>query len=531
MSAKSSFRIRLAIIVAFSAGALLAHSLLLFRLQGETCIDDAYISFAYARNLSLGHGLVLNLGERVEGYTNFLWVVLMASVHRLGFDVPLAARFLSLALGLVLIVYALLFLALGRRSRSALPAAMVAGGVLSVDGSLARWSQDGMETILFSLLTLASVCRSVREHEAPNKYPLSSLYFAFATLTRPEGFLLFAASLCFRLSVPASERMRLRRLAHIIGWYCAVVIPYLAWRWLYYGDLLPNTFYAKVGATAHQILRGVDYVYAFAVEQHWPLLALFVLALLAKSGRRLSIWHLHLLSVVVVYLVYVMLVGGDWMGSGRFIVPVLPLAVIVVADMFSAAIASGDSSQHKMAAIVSTLFCLGMLNYASGWNAEWAGVSRARLFHQSRLAVAHWLREHAHPGDTLLTNEIGLFAYYSGLYVADLHGLTDARIAHSIPASSMGQGKAGHEKFDLVYSFSKEPTWICTAGLIEIYFEERAPVPPLADYEAVVIDIPLPFEYYRYILHRRGADTVKPVKYVAEMEGHSVLVEGAGANR
>jgi arabinofuranosyltransferase len=289
----------------------------------------------------------------------------------------------------------------------------------------------------------------------------------------------------------------------------------LGWRWLYYGDLLPNTFYAKVGTTPYQILRGLDYVYAFSAEQHWPLLALLVLALLTKNGRRVSVWHFHLLSVVVVYLIYVIFVGGDWMGSGRFMVPVLPLAVIVVAEMLSAAVVSGESVLPKMTAIVSTLLCMGMLNYASGWNAEWANVSRARLFHQSRLAVAHWLREHARPGDTLLTNEIGLFAYYSGLYVADLHGLTDTKIAHAIPASPMGRGKAGHEKFDLDYSFSKQPTWICAAGLTRIYFEERASFPPLADYEAVVVDIPLPFEYYRYILHRRGADTAKPVKYVA----------------
>ncbi len=514
MSAKSSFDFRLAIIVVLSAVALLSHSLFLFHQQGSTCIDDAYISFAYARNLSLGHGLVMNLGERVEGYTNFLWVVLMAVVHRLGFDVPLVARLLNLALGLALIGYTLVFLAVGTRSRSALLAAMVAGAVLSVDGSLARWSQDGMETILFSLLALASVCRSIGEHETPNKYPLSSLYFAVATLTRPEGALLFAASLGFRLSVRGSERMCLRRLAHNIGLYCIVVMPYLGWRWLYYDDLLPNTFYAKVGATAYQILRGVDYVYAFAAEQHWPLLLLFALALFTKSGRRVSIWHFHLLSVVAIYLIYVIFVGGDWMGSGRFMVPILPLAVLGVAEMFTAAAVSGESGLRKTAAIVLALFCAGMLNVASGWNAEWANVSRARLFHQSRLSLAHWLREHARAGDTLLTNEVGLFAYYSGLYVADIHGLTDETIAHGVQPSSMGRGKAGHEKFDLDYSFSKKPTWICAAGLTRIYFENRASFPLLADYKAVVVDIPLPFEYYRYILHRQGADTAKPVKYV-----------------
>ena len=49
--------------------------------------DDAYISFRYARNLADGFGLVWNIGERVEGYTNFLWTLLMVPAFWLGCDV------------------------------------------------------------------------------------------------------------------------------------------------------------------------------------------------------------------------------------------------------------------------------------------------------------------------------------------------------------------------------------------------------------------------------------------------------------
>src|SRR5690606_38133881 len=48
--------------------------------------DDAFISFRYAQNLVEGHGLVYNPGERVEGYTNFLWTVLAAGVIAFGGD-------------------------------------------------------------------------------------------------------------------------------------------------------------------------------------------------------------------------------------------------------------------------------------------------------------------------------------------------------------------------------------------------------------------------------------------------------------
>ena len=58
-------------------------------------IDDAFISFRYAQNLNDGHGLVFNPGERVEGYSNLLWVLLTAFGMKLGLTRLLWARILG----------------------------------------------------------------------------------------------------------------------------------------------------------------------------------------------------------------------------------------------------------------------------------------------------------------------------------------------------------------------------------------------------------------------------------------------------
>src|SRR5436189_992982 len=58
--------------------------------------DDAFISFRYAQNLAEGNGLVFNPGERVEGYTNFLWVLLLAAGDVLGAAPDVAAHGWSL---------------------------------------------------------------------------------------------------------------------------------------------------------------------------------------------------------------------------------------------------------------------------------------------------------------------------------------------------------------------------------------------------------------------------------------------------
>src|SRR5439155_1209101 len=85
--------------VLVTAAALLAFHV---RTYAFLC-DDAFISFRYARNFAHGHGLVFNPGfERVEGYSNFLWVVVLAGLDRLGLEPPRASLLLSWASTLLL---------------------------------------------------------------------------------------------------------------------------------------------------------------------------------------------------------------------------------------------------------------------------------------------------------------------------------------------------------------------------------------------------------------------------------------------
>jgi len=77
----------------------------LFMLGLGVCVqEDAFISFRYASNLIQGHGLVYNVGERVEGYTNFLWTLLLAGGMALGADPVPLSRFLGIGFALVLLL-------------------------------------------------------------------------------------------------------------------------------------------------------------------------------------------------------------------------------------------------------------------------------------------------------------------------------------------------------------------------------------------------------------------------------------------
>jgi arabinofuranosyltransferase len=204
--------------------------------------DDAFISFRYARNLSLGHGLVFNPGgDRVEGYTNFLWVLLLALARSLGWAPEVSSQALSLvatvALGLVIA-----WVSVQRRSAGG-PAwfVLVAPLLLAVTRSVAVWSTSGLETRLFELLVIAGLLQLVRERDrlvgVSRRAGLAPWLLGLACLTRPEG-LLFAggAALASMFWTLSRRSFDIRRFTMFWLPCIVLVLALLAFRRLYYGD-------------------------------------------------------------------------------------------------------------------------------------------------------------------------------------------------------------------------------------------------------------------------------------------------------
>ena len=126
--------------------------------------DDAFISFRYARNLSDGFGLVFNPGhERVEGYTNFLWVLILAGLNSLG----LAPQYASLAVGFAATVtiwgLVVWFTVRTHRKGGSRWLLAVPAMYLAATRSVAVWSTGGLETRLFEVLVVAACLRLVIE--------------------------------------------------------------------------------------------------------------------------------------------------------------------------------------------------------------------------------------------------------------------------------------------------------------------------------------------------------------------------------
>ncbi len=285
--------------------------------------DDAFISLRFAQNLVAGHGLVFNAGEHVEGYSNFSWVMLAAGAEWLGFDAIAFVQWLGVAcLGALVFVAAWTGQRLLPGDRSFLPIAALG---VALHHHLQDFATCGLETLGFVLLVTATV-GVLAKAERPRDFGLASLLTVLAALTRPDGALV--GMLAGGCAVLAS--LQKRQWGPTVAFALPgllLFVPFLLWRHSYYGDWLPNTFYAKSASDPYPG-QGWFYVQLF-LNSYWVLWpAVVALPALLCLRRRAGALPM-LAGIALAYLGFVIWVGGDFMFA-RFCLPVTPLLYLAL---------------------------------------------------------------------------------------------------------------------------------------------------------------------------------------------------------
>lgn len=413
-------------------------------------VDDSYISFRYARNFARGLGLVYNEGERVEGYTNFLWTLILGIGIKIGFDPVLLSKVLggACAVGAVVLLHRLA----GRiRSFTAVPC--IATWLFATSAPNTGYAMFGLETSLFVFLILAGITLFLNEEPkyggAADRFPWSGVVFGLAGLTRPEAPMYLGVFMLFLGFDIFSKRNFLRG-----GLFLAVVGAHLLFRHSYYGSWVPNTLGAKTGDLGNQLAGGEHYVWQWV--QHTGPLSLFagfgVLWAIAKRHRIL----LAVSTLAVLIVGYVILVGGDWMHDFRFLVPFEPfcflLADVVVRDTWDW-LSKGVQAKVliPLAIIAGVAFCA----FRTFRLTKMQHLILSQDDHFWKMAAggtARLMKEY--PRDTLALGDIGYVGYETDYPILDLLGLVDARIAHMPGGYTQ---KVGPEW--LAYFFERQPRY------------------------------------------------------------------------
>ena len=453
--------------------------------------EDSFITFRYAKNLAGGNGLVWNVGEiPVEGFTNFLWVLICALGTIARFDIILFAQTLGVVAGILTLIYVY---NISRKIEFSKSIALFSCLFLAVSGPFATWASSGMETNVFTLFIVGSVFHTISFWKSGNNKALNlSFFYCFlASLTRPEGFGIFLVLLFLQIFFYVRKKKTDRKLKPIIIAALVYLVPftiYFIWRYTYFGYLFPLTFYAKTGGTFHQWFRGIKYLIYFIVHFLLPFLPLLFFLFwkkkekftfkrfsnsgLLKNPISIKSYGLFLCGVLCsAYIFYIIMVGGDYMAMYRFFVPVLPFIYILLAAGFSSILKSNQSLRINSLAVILTIIALfGTILQSTSLekvlfkkpgitHGQYQGVSTER-WHSNRLTlIGKFFNEYKKSSDeSLATDAIGAIAFYSNLKVYDFHGLVDPVIA-KMEFKDLGKGFPGHEKIDLLYTLSLQPTY------------------------------------------------------------------------
>jgi arabinofuranosyltransferase len=428
---------------------LLFLGLILFAWTNRFIQDDAFISFKYAQNLARGAGLVWNEGERVEGYTNFLWVLLMSVPIRLGRD-PVAFSFL---VGIILYTLSLIFTyRLALHFLKSQTAALLTVLLLGTNYTFSSYATGGLETQLQCCLLLASLHHLTRltEQDKPylSRWLLLSTLLGLSILTRPDSLLpasvIFAIALLLSLKRGVGQRQRLLSALCLIAPITILVGGWLIWKVQYYGEILPNSYHVKVGSRT-SATRGLSYVYAFFrsywLIPHALLLVFFFRKLFNKSNLPLLIPT----CITLLWLLYTIKVGGDFM-EFRFLVPVLPLIFILfgwvifvelrnfyVQIVLVALVVAGSWHHARTFVLQEGIDDIRVLNdwvknRDYGW--ERIGEVLGEAFKQdNRVRIG--------------VNAAGVIPYRSGLTTVDMLGLNDKWVARN---GIIDTDRPGHQR-------------------------------------------------------------------------------------
>ncbi len=292
--------------------------------------DDAYITIRTIENFLSGYGITHNIAERVQTYTHPLWMFLQAGIYFLlnrVLGIYFWAEFyylnvlISLSLS-ILVVYLLVF-----NAARSFGSAILGMTILVMSKAFVDYSTSGLENplthlllILFLLVYLAG------ESGHPRRMFFLALIAALGGLNRLDSLLLYLPVL-FHVFWQSEDKKK--------AFYqvCLGFLPLVVWELFslfYYGFFFPNTAYSKLntGIPATRLARQGIYYFlnSLSLDPITLLTIIFSLLLTVFSKQRR---HLPIVIGVLLYLLYTIKIGGDFM-SGRFFAAPLLISVVIL---------------------------------------------------------------------------------------------------------------------------------------------------------------------------------------------------------
>lgn len=500
-----------------------------------TTKDDAFITFRYAEHLAGGHGIVWNVGEApVEGYTNFLFMVIMSLFALFKANLVLAAKLVNLLSAAAIFVMLVeiftriydnrysLFFGLFLFVFPYFTSAHIAGG---------------LETMFYAMLVTIGTLLLLRQWDAYARK--RQIWFALVLLalglTRPEGVLV--AALLIALELVLVERKRRKHCLIVLAlWYLAPAALYMAGRFMYFGYWLPNPFYIKKSDHMFSLV-GLIELQQFVLTTKLFVGLLFIPFVPEKARKQLLVLAAVILPSLAVYMFFLPMMNYAFRYYQPYyalMLPVLaaPLSVLyrLIVDRGGARWLSG-AYRHAAGAALLLIAILFLCPYTGITSdvvrgkevKKIANYKEFRYWRQQgmkledcHIYIGKFLYRYPEYKDRYIAlGDVGAIPYYSKWKTLDMGGLNDVHMAR-FGTSVSREMEQFATKFDLDYVFSKDPAVVMVASSNPVtvdHYASRVLVedPRFKAYERIVA-----FEYsaliYEFIYIKKDDPTLKDLR-------------------
>jgi hypothetical protein len=413
-------------------------------------IDDLYIYFRYVNNFINGSGIVYNRGEYVEGFSSFSWFLILSLLGYFNLPLELSSKIAGLVfafLSLIVLYRICMFQNLGRLS-------LLACCLMLLNLPFILWSISGFEIMFYIFLLLFCFYKILSLKIKTREILVLSFTIFLISLSRPEGILFSVAFVCFTYINSKNKSFTFR----IFFLYGILFGAFLIFRYFYFDDILPNTYYAKIG---HDILgyyeirtykNGFFYILDFL--RHNP--QFFLPALLIPfTVETLKQNKTFLLTLIIIFLQFAFIIfsGGDWMVQYRFMVPAIPflsLAVAISIKEFLKSFASKKIAKDSFLAIVFIIIT-GSLFFA-----DYKIINIETDLWNNLKNLSGNIKAEIHVNSLAANGSSGIIPYYlEDVNFIDIVGLTNKTIAkHGFRHGTW------FERSLPDYVYSKNPGWL-----------------------------------------------------------------------
>jgi len=426
--------------------------------------DDALISLRYAENLIHGEGLRWTPGPPIEGYSNLLWILIIALWGALGADLIVASRVFGV-LFMSVVVVAVAYRSLNKKSLTRSWLGFFYSMIFFVGAApIAVWAIGGLEQPLIAaalsgviLLYWRASDRDFKEYQTAGAL---SFMLGVLCLARPDGIIYTCAIFGSMIAEKYLFKRRVSRPFLLI----VLSLPLLAYggqlvfRLLYYGEWIPNSALVKIAPSLLHFKQGLSYVLSGLVALFPSTLIVFVilgLSLFSIIGRRR---FLPIIIIFVSWCGYLIGIGGDVFPAYRHLIPVVVIMTFILAegtdilaDRFFP-----RGTRKKIASILILLSLVLSPVFFQYRNPEFRK-AKEEIWEWYGRSLGLTLKKAFYRQQPLLAvTAAGCLPYWSGFPCVDMLGLNDYYLPRHKP-DDFGSGWLGHELGDGNYVLQRSP--------------------------------------------------------------------------